>query len=50
MTAELAIALPVAVLCVWAWWRVHDALSRLIVSLARKELEAESQQKARPSE
>lgn len=37
MTAELAVAAPLAVLCVWAWWRVHDALSRWLISLACKD-------------
>lgn len=36
MIAELLVAVPVAVLCVWAWWRVHDALSRWLIRLARK--------------
>lgn len=36
MTAELLVALPVAFLCIWAWVRVHDALSRWLISLARR--------------
>lgn len=37
MTAELAVAAPMAVLCVWAWWRVYVALTRWLNGLARKD-------------